>query len=976
MTSGAHQLAADFDQVKEKLSYYNSIEIVATEGEPPESYDIEYKVKGYGLNSDGSPQPVESHRIRISLPFGYPHFPPTVKPLTPIFHPDIDPDAIRIADFWQEHHSLAELIVHIGQMICGTFYHKDEPFNQEALAWYEEKQDLLPFDTLEPTEAAEADLPGPESVEPAASPRGSLDILEEDLAFPFDEGEEVEIDLAGDTQGGDEEADLVLEPGGKDSPAGDEKGPVDLTLDDDDFELAFEEEDAAEDFSLELEDLVQDSGAPEEAGGDAGTELQSELPLGVQEETTGGGAEDQLSRDDTPITGEDTQTDIPLGDESGEEEIPLSTAGEGQPGQRDIPMEMETFTSGGSSEKEEGGADIEEDSLARLELDDDLPPEKPPEKTNGKARSIGPLVEKKKLFTAKRILTEIPDHGQIPDFDELERQITGGIDQAEELFKKADRLEQKGELEKAGLTLDQVANAAVDYPGLEFARNRIRDALLARDNDGGAQTPAREEIPAAGKGKTRKPAFRVPYRIIAVVLILLGILAAGAMVTVRDSTGIKNAYEKFRRAEQLLEQKEYKAAGEFLAAASAELDRIIVLGKDEKEKLYARIDAILDSQSFKEGLQGRVLYNGRYVTVEMARNIDRFNSLLLDAETQKNSGNIDEALRIYAQAEKAAAQLDFAEQEETIRLTINRLRLRQALGQARKAEEEREWKQAADTYAKALQLSKSFAADNAEDIATRLAAASFRHEVTEGQRAFTAAEWQKTIEMLQRALKILEANPQIASEAEQTEIRRLLINSRLYHILSGARAAFEKEEWELAVNQYKNAVYLLENNNEILGQKATEGIDKINKTILMTEIAREQSRNAAALAENDLQESLDSYRTIASLIDSSPYGGEETMQKILADARTRITDLENEIRINRRVEWLLQNYEEIFRKMYPSARSSELLNPQVSFVREEGASLLFNMSCVERKQGRSFRLELNYQYDQEKDRWDIYSGEL
>ena len=98
MSSGEQQLQADFALVKKLLSDYPCIKLVATKGEPPEQYDIEYRIKGYKTHTDGTILPANKHQVRITLPFGYPHFPPTAKPLTPIFHPDIDPDAIRIAD--------------------------------------------------------------------------------------------------------------------------------------------------------------------------------------------------------------------------------------------------------------------------------------------------------------------------------------------------------------------------------------------------------------------------------------------------------------------------------------------------------------------------------------------------------------------------------------------------------------------------------------------------------------------------------------------------------------------------------------------------------------------------------------------------------------------------------------------------------------------------------------------------------------
>ncbi|MCI5147022.1 MAG: hypothetical protein D3923_16245, partial [Candidatus Electrothrix sp. AR3] len=119
MASEKEQHTSDFEEIKKTLEQYPAIKIVHTEGDPPKSYEIEYHLTGLIRDPDGSIQKVTQHTISLVLPFGYPHFPPTVKPLTPIFHPDIDPDAVRIASYWQQTPSLANLIHHIGEMICG-----------------------------------------------------------------------------------------------------------------------------------------------------------------------------------------------------------------------------------------------------------------------------------------------------------------------------------------------------------------------------------------------------------------------------------------------------------------------------------------------------------------------------------------------------------------------------------------------------------------------------------------------------------------------------------------------------------------------------------------------------------------------------------------------------------------------------------------------------------------------------------------
>ena len=100
------------------------------------------------------------------------------------------------------------------------------------------------------------------------------------------------------------------------------------------------------------------------------------------------------------------------------------------------------------------------------------------------------------------------------------------------------------------------------------------------------------------------------------------------------------------------------------------------------------------------------------------------------------------------------------------------------------------------------------------------------------------------------------------------------------------------------------------------------------------------------------------------------------LHKILEDARTNTTEIKNQLLINNKEKWLMDNYDKIFRDNYPSAKLSDLQNPQVRFIKREGNIMIFNMSCSERQQGRPFRLELNYQHDMDKDAWSLFSGTI
>ncbi|MBE0582722.1 MAG: hypothetical protein IH612_03055, partial [Desulfofustis sp.] len=71
------------------------------------------------------------------------------KPKTPIFHPDFDPAAICIGDFWEKDRTIGDLILHIGQMITGHIFSTSNAFNEEAAKWYKDHPDRLPFDHQE-----------------------------------------------------------------------------------------------------------------------------------------------------------------------------------------------------------------------------------------------------------------------------------------------------------------------------------------------------------------------------------------------------------------------------------------------------------------------------------------------------------------------------------------------------------------------------------------------------------------------------------------------------------------------------------------------------------------------------------------------------------------------------------------------------------------------------------------------------------
>lgn len=193
MAIATEQLEAINQEITQSFSDDPRINVVPVDGNPPDKYEVTYKVEGFQKSDEGSVEKVDSHTIALSIPFGYPHFPPSCKPKSPIFHPDFDPAAICIGDFWEKNRSIIDLITHIGEMITGAFYSTTNAFNEEAAQWYAENFDS--GGTKQP-EVLVADDPA--SVSPALSPASDEDFtslldddddddqIGEDLLEPFD----------------------------------------------------------------------------------------------------------------------------------------------------------------------------------------------------------------------------------------------------------------------------------------------------------------------------------------------------------------------------------------------------------------------------------------------------------------------------------------------------------------------------------------------------------------------------------------------------------------------------------------------------------------------------------------------------------------------------------------------------------------------------------------------------------------------
>ncbi|MBM9518408.1 hypothetical protein JWG39_01095 [Desulforhopalus vacuolatus] len=143
------QLGEIYTQIRGEFRSNSLISVSPLQGDPPDKYQVTYHIAGKSRNTAGDVIETREQVIEIIIPFGFPHFPPNCRPVSDIFHPDFDPEAIHISDFWNQKSTLSELIVRIGRMINGESFSTVDAFNAEAAEWYENNRSQLPIASLD-----------------------------------------------------------------------------------------------------------------------------------------------------------------------------------------------------------------------------------------------------------------------------------------------------------------------------------------------------------------------------------------------------------------------------------------------------------------------------------------------------------------------------------------------------------------------------------------------------------------------------------------------------------------------------------------------------------------------------------------------------------------------------------------------------------------------------------------------------------
>ena len=423
----------------------------------------------------------------------------------------------------------------------------------------------------------------------------------------------------------------------------------------------------------------------------------------------------------------------------------------------------------------------------------------------------------------------------------------------------------------------------------------------------------------------------------------------------------------------LIDKKQFDSALETLEEAKSVLSQLSIL-RFRKTTQEKEINTLITSTALQEGLKGRVLYQGEYIPTGMALAQEELTVLTDQAQSLAGQNKIVESLTLYRQALKFAIDHNLGKQQAVINEIIQSLDLRYTLSVAERAEQDKNWDGAAVAYRKALTLSGNIKnLGTASDITHRMTAASFRHELDQSKKAFTQSQWRETIKYLEQAQQAINVNPNVVTEKERQDLHRLLVNSRLYLMLSNGREAYQQKNWGQAIEEYQNALNLLASEPDSAENMLGESLGKIEKTLLMVKIAQIQDLVLVAESKADTAAVLTHCKEIQRLIKSSNHQTDPAVKTVLQKINERIEKQQDLVAQNEKITWLEEHFEEIFRANYPTFKGSKLMQPKAVFMKKVGNKMIYTLTCLERSQGSSSKLELNYQLDTSTGKWSTYN---
>jgi ubiquitin-protein ligase len=595
---------------------------------------------------------------------------------------------------------------------------------------------------------------------------------------------------------------------------------------------------------------------------------------------------------------------------------------------------------------------------------------------------------------------------QDEDTAELLQTATDNIRQAKKLHKEAKKLEQDGDATGALRSYTDIEFQVADFPGISNDTRRVRQTLEKLSGEVVAEVEistepeaARRDVPPARSQDTvnsskRKSKgihfFKNPKAGLSrgkpigknlIGLFIFGFLLFGAI-----------GYYKWHasRALQLIKDSLYNCEAAIAQGSFAEADQLcrevtkisqpsFLLNSNNLAALQDKANAILQSESMRQGLQGKTLYQGRYLASSDVKLLQQFDEHATTAAKMFAAEQWRQAIDAYGRLQEMAktSRLFSEQQQKEIAQKLSAAQFRMYVQEGQTALGKRQYHEAQQAFEHAQQMLPALAGDDRDKfgvaIAQGLMAVQFETHKTDAEKFFSQADWHNAIDSYKQALTT--ARQSSTESAALAEIELKKNRALLYTTIEHGNNAFSNGNWNEAAASFRQAMKILQKNSDILTPTDLQNsINKLAKLTLQTLILQFREQARVHIENSNLSAAKKTYEQAIDAINKSNFTDK---QEFIADKEEfagNIRELERDIYRRDKQDYLMHNYQKIFLTNYPTAEKENLSNPVVTLHKDTPDHLIYRMQCTEHNTGsRPSALVMFYSLNKKNGQWQLYT---
>lgn len=651
-----------------------------------------------------------------------------------------------------------------------------------------------------------------------------------------------------------------------------------------------------------------------------------------------------------------------------------------------------------------------------LSLEDSLPEEEPDLNTSFPVIETPPgaelgllqlLENQKKFFKIRQTLGKSATFSD--QMDKFSTHAEEEIKKSEEVYRDAKKAENLGNLKNAARLYEQVGAITTDFPNLEADQKRVTQSLKLLDKVNQAPTADLADVDFSDSLEDNLPVPDLSAKVFGkrkhqthttkqrdsslgekrigsklVFSLVFGIfcilLSAAGLYYFIAGQRLDAAQAALNQCTADIDNAQFDAGKNSCEDALERLSSVKFFLQYRVKKLQNDIVEILRSEKLSQGLAGKTLVDGKYLTKKDAATVFTYRQLLKEGEGFFDQENWTQAEERYAKiitiTDKNALFSETAVDE--IKSKLNFIRFSMVFSSANTLLSKQKWQEAAVEIKKAKTLLDALPEKDRQrysiELSSALAKCNFEEFRKQGDDFFSKADWLNAISSYKSVLPN-EEDAEGAPQETLATLRENISRAELYATIDMGNKAFISGAWEEAIQEYNKAGSILTANQAIINLADAQSTrKKIDRIILQTTIIRDrQAAKTQQDEKKDLPAARNIYRRMVANINNSSFATEPEFLETKKTSIATIQELEEKIYKAEKEQYLKNSFRTLFVANYPTAIPENLINPTITYIKEADGKMIFKMQCTETGQGRPLTLVMFYAYDKDSNRWDFFS---